>query len=75
MAAMLGGLGGGGGGLPGMPGLGGGPDMKRLQAMGGGKLADTSADEMNAIQDRLAGLGGGQLPGGLPGLPGFPPKK
>ena len=23
----------------------------------------------------LAGLGGGQLPGGLPGLPGFPPKK
>jgi signal recognition particle subunit SRP54 len=74
MAAMLGGLG-GGGGLPGMPGLGGGPDMKRLQAMGGGKMPEPSADEMKAIQDRLAGLGGGQLPGGLPGLPGFPPKK
>jgi signal recognition particle subunit SRP54 len=74
MAAMLGGLGGGGGGLPGIPGMGG-PDMKRLQAMGGGKMPEPSADELKAIQDRLAGLGGGQLPGGLPGLPGFPPKK
>jgi signal recognition particle subunit SRP54 len=75
MAAMLGGL--GGGGMPGMGG--GGPDMARLKALGGGKMAEPSADDLKAIQDRLAGLGGGQLPpnlsGGLPGLPGFPPKK
>ncbi|MCV0415512.1 MAG: signal recognition particle protein [Brevundimonas sp.] len=65
MAAMLGGLG------------GGGPDMARLKALGGGKTPEPSADELKAIQDRLAGLGGGQLPnlpGGLPGLPGFPKK-
>ncbi len=67
MAAMLGGLGGGG--------AMGGPDMARLKAMGGGKMPEPTEDEMKAIQDRLAGLGGGQLPGGLPGLPGFPPKK
>jgi signal recognition particle subunit SRP54 len=66
MAAMMGGLGGG---------MGGGPDMARLKAMGGGRMPEPSADEMKALQDRLAGLGGGQLPGGLPGLPGFPPKK
>ena len=64
MAAMLGGLGGGMGG----------PDMARLKAMGGGKMPEPSAEEMKALQDRLAGLGGGQLPGGLPGLPGFPKK-
>jgi signal recognition particle subunit SRP54 len=79
MAAMLGGLG-GGGGIPGMPGMGGGPDLNRLKALGGGKTPEPSADDLKAIQDRLAGLGnplggGGQLPGGLPGLPGFPPKK
>ena len=67
MAAMLGGLGGGGMG---------GPDMARLKALGGGKMAEPSADELKAVQDRLAGLGGGlpNLPGGLPGLPGFPKK-
>ena len=65
MAAMLGGLGGGGMG---------GPDLNRLKAMGGGKMPEPSADELKAIQDRFAGLGGGQLPGGLPGLPGFPKK-
>jgi signal recognition particle subunit SRP54 len=66
MAAMRGGLGGGGMG---------GPDMARLKAMGGGKMPEPSADELKADQERLAGLGGGQCPGGLPGLPGFPPKK
>ena len=70
MAAMLGGLGGG---------MGGGPDMARLKAMGGGKMPEPSADELKALQDRMAslnvpGMGGGQLPGGLPGLPGFPKK-
>ncbi|KAK0331887.1 hypothetical protein LTR94_027112 [Friedmanniomyces endolithicus] len=68
MAAMLGGLGGGGMG---------GPDMARLKALGGGKMPEPSADELKAVQERLAGLGGGQLPnlpGGLPGLPGFPKK-
>jgi len=63
MAAMLGGLGGGGG-----------PDLARLKAMGRGKMPEPSADELKAVQERLAGLGGGQLPGGLPGLPGFPKK-
>jgi len=76
MAAMLGGLG-GGGGIPGMGG--GGPDLNRLKALGGGKTPEASADELKAIQDRLAGLGnplggGGQIPGGLPGLPGLPKK-
>jgi signal recognition particle subunit SRP54 len=66
MAAMLGGLGGGG--------MGGGPDMARLKAMGGGKMPEPSADELKALQDRMASLGGGQLPGGLPGLPGLPKK-
>jgi signal recognition particle subunit SRP54 len=59
----------------GMPGMGGGGDMARLKSLGGGKMPEPTADEMKAIQDRIAGLGGGQLPGGLPGLPGFPPKK
>src|SRR5690606_5464500 len=46
ITAMLGGLGGGGG-----------PDMARLKAMGGGRMTEPSAEEMKAIQDRLAGLG------------------
>jgi signal recognition particle subunit SRP54 len=61
-------------GLPGMGGPGG-ADMARLKAMGGGKLPAPSGDEMKALQDRLAGLGGGSVPGGLPGLPGLPTKK
>jgi signal recognition particle subunit SRP54 len=65
MAAMLGGL---GGGAP------GGADMARLKAMGGGRMPEPNADELKALQDRMAGLGGGQLPGGLPGLPGLPKK-
>ena len=73
MAKMLGGMGGGPGGM-------GGADMARLKAMGGGKMAEPSEAEMKALQDRIAGLGGGQLPnnplsGGLSGLPGFPTKK
>ncbi|WP_312134515.1 signal recognition particle protein [Brevundimonas sp.] len=65
MAAMM-------GGLPGMGG--GGPDMARLKSLGGGKMAEPSGDELKALQDRMSALGGGQLPGGLPGLPGFPKK-
>ncbi|MCZ8085779.1 MAG: signal recognition particle protein [Brevundimonas sp.] len=61
-------------GLPGMGGPGG-TDMARLKAMGGGKLPAPSGDEMKALQDRLAGIGGGSVPGGLPGLPGLPTKK
>jgi len=54
---------------------GGAGDMARLKALGGGKMPEPTAEDMKAIQDRLAGLGGGQLPGGLPGLPGLPTKK
>ncbi len=63
--------------LTGMGGMGGmgGPDMARLKAMGGGKMAEPTEADLKALQDRMAALGGGQTPGGLPGLPGFPPKK
>jgi signal recognition particle subunit SRP54 len=67
MAKMLTGMGGGGGM--------GGPDMARLKALGGGKMPEPTEADLKALQDRMASLGGGQLPGGLPGLPGFPPKK
>ncbi|WP_296818490.1 signal recognition particle protein [Brevundimonas sp.] len=71
MARMLGGMGGPGG-----------ADLARLKALGGGKL-DPAASEIDEAKlqeamSRLQGLGApGQptLPGGLPGLPGFPPKK
>ena len=56
-------------------GMGGGADMARLKAMGGGRLPEPDAEQMKALQDRLSGLGGGQIPGGLPGLPGLPTKK
>ncbi len=69
---MMGGL---GGGAPGMGGMGGGPDINRLKSLGGGRMPDPSADEIQALQDRLSGLGGGPMPGGLPGLPGLPTKK
>ncbi|WP_269515335.1 signal recognition particle protein [Brevundimonas subvibrioides] len=73
MAAMM-------GGMPGMPGGGGGmggiggPDISRLKSLGGGRMPEPSEDEIKALQDRLSGLGGGSLPGGLPGLPGLPKK-
>ena len=71
---------GGGGGFGGGPGGMGGPDMARLKAMGGGKMPEPTEEDMQAIQDRIAKLGGGAslpnpLSGGLHGLPGFPPKK
>ena len=69
MAAMMGGM-----GMGGMPGMGGGPDINRLKALGGGRMPEPSPEEMKALQDRLSGLGGGLPPGGLPGLPGFPKK-
>lgn len=72
MARMLGGMAGPGG-----------ADMARLKALGGGKLDPAAAEaEQKKLQEamsRLPGLGGAPsgLPnlGGLPGLPGFPPKK
>jgi signal recognition particle subunit SRP54 len=69
MAAMMGGM-----GMGGMPGMGGGPDINRLKALGGGRMPEPSPEEMKALQDRLSGLGGGLPPGGLPGLPGLPKK-
>ncbi|KPF83368.1 RNA-binding protein [Brevundimonas sp. AAP58] len=69
MAAMMGGM-----GMGGMPGMGGGPDINRLKALGGGRIPEPSPEEMKALQDRLSGLGGGLPPGGLPGLPGLPKK-
>ncbi|HEX6866480.1 MAG TPA: signal recognition particle protein, partial [Caulobacteraceae bacterium] len=53
--------------------MGGGADMARLKAMGGGKLPEPSA----AGGDMLPGLGGGKLPGlgGASLPPGFNPLK
>ena len=63
-----GGMGGGPGGLP-APGMAGGGapniDMEKLKALGGGKLPPGLAGQ------GLGGLGG-QAPGSLPGLGGFP---
>jgi len=77
MAAMMGGMpgmpGGGGGGMGGPGGIGG-PDLSRLKSLGGGRMPEPTEDEIKALQDRLSGLGGEQLPGGLPGLPGLPKK-
>jgi signal recognition particle subunit SRP54 len=66
---------GGGKGLQQMARMMGGPDMARLQSLGGGKLAQQDPNNPPA---GLPGLGGMQPPGGLPGLgglPGFKPKK
>jgi len=75
MAAMMGGIPGmpGGGGMGGPGGIGG-PDLSRLKSLGGGRMPEPTEDEIKALQDRLSGLGGGSLPGGLPGLPGLPKK-
>ena len=67
MAGMLGMGAPGGGAMP--PGMGGGisgHDLERLKALGAGKLQPPSGG--------LPGLGGGGLPGGLPGLPFGKPK-
>ena len=59
-----------------MMGMGGGPDMARLQAMGGGKLPPPDPEKLKSMLPGLGAPGGPDLPpGGLPGLPGFPPKK
>jgi signal recognition particle subunit SRP54 len=62
--------------------LGGGGGMDRLKNLGGGKQAAPDAKELEQLQQRLQGLGGGApAPGGLPGLggpslpPGFNPFK
>ncbi|MFT4954135.1 MAG: signal recognition particle subunit SRP54 [Brevundimonas sp.] len=55
---------------------GGGADMARLQAMGGGKLPPPDPEKLKSMLPGLGAPGGPDLPpGGLPGLPGFPPKK
>jgi signal recognition particle subunit SRP54 len=55
---------------------GGGADMARLQAMGGGKLPPPDPETLKSMLPGLGAPGGPDLPpGGLPGLPGFPPKK
>ncbi len=68
MASMLGGGGAGG--------------MDRLKKLGGGKMAAPDPQELEQLQQKLQGLGGGApTPGGLPGLggpslpPGFNPFK
>ncbi|HEY0052122.1 MAG TPA: signal recognition particle protein [Caulobacteraceae bacterium] len=60
----------------GMPGMGGGANP--LKAMGGGKVAPPADFDPNDLPPELRNLmgqGGMNAPGGLPGLPGFPPKK
>lgn len=55
---------------------GGGAEMARLKAMGGGKMAAPDPEQLKSMLPGLGSPGGSELPpGGLPGLPGFPPKK
>jgi signal recognition particle subunit SRP54 len=81
MQAMAAALGMGGGGAPGglPPGMGGGPDLARLKALGGGKLPNPSlgadpaagAPDLSKLGQLGAGLDLSKLGGlGLPGLPG-----
>ena len=78
MAQMAAALGMGGGGMGGgMPaGMGGGPDLARLKALGGGKLPAPDAGpgaagglDLSKLGQLGAGLDLSKL-GGLPGLPG-----
>jgi signal recognition particle subunit SRP54 len=72
----------GGAGLARMASMLGGGGMDRLKNLGGGKQAAPDPKELEQLQQRLQGLGGGaSTPGGLPGLggpslpPGFNPFK
>ncbi|ATQ44443.1 signal recognition particle protein [Caulobacter mirabilis] len=72
----------GGAGLAKMAGMLGGGGMNRLKNLGGGKMPEPDAKELEQLQQKLQGLGGGAPnPGGLPGLggpalpPGFNPFK
>jgi|SRR5215217_22713 len=72
----------GGAGLAKMAGMLGGGGMGRLKNLGGGKMAEPDPQELQQLQQKLQGLGGGaSVPGGLPGLggpalpPGFNPFK
>jgi len=72
----------GGAGLAKMAGMLGGGGANRLKSLGGGKMAEPDPKELEQLQQKLQGLGGGApTPGGLPGLggpalpPGFNPFK
>jgi len=72
----------GGAGLARMASMLGGGGNDRLKSLGGGKQAAPDPKELEQLQQRLQGLGGGApTPGGLPGLggpslpPGFNPFK
>jgi signal recognition particle subunit SRP54 len=72
----------GGAGLARMASMLGGGGNDRLKNLGGGKQAAPDPKELEQLQQRLQGLGGGApTPGGLPGLggpslpPGFNPFK
>ena len=75
MAQMAAALGMGGGGAPGLPpGMGGGPDLNRLKALGGGKLPPQGAGTGAGAPDlsRLGAISAGPDLSKLPGLPGLP---
>ena len=72
----------GGAGFARMAQMLGGGGMDRLKTLGGGKMAAPDPKELEQLQQKLQGLGGGApTPGGLPGLggpslpPGFNPFK
>jgi signal recognition particle subunit SRP54 len=72
----------GGAGFARMAQMLGGGGMDRLKSLGGGKMAAPDPKELEQLQQKLQGLGGGASnPGGLPGLggpslpPGFNPFK
>ncbi len=72
----------GGAGFARMAQMLGGGGMDRLKNLGGGKMAAPDPKDLEQLQQKLQGLGGGApAPGGLPGLggpslpPGFNPFK